>query len=203
MHHQTWGVCLLLPRRVRLLRLHGDRESPQCRDMLNLTGLASVLPDPPAPFTGRLRLVVAACLARFTGISRNRTGSGLRCYLSWCAGHGLDPLAAQRPHLELYIRPVREIRRFRPSAVSRGFPVTAGFYRACVLDSVWEHSPAGHVRGPRVPAGSPTLGSRTCSPGPCSPRPGEPGNPYGFALPAMPGLRIFEAAGADTAGLGD
>jgi hypothetical protein len=117
--------------------------------MLNLTDLASVPSDPPAPFTGRLRLAVAACLARFTGISRNRTGSGLRCYLSWCAGHGLDPLAAQRPHLELCIRPLQEVRRFRPSAVSRRFPVTAGFCRACVLDSVWEHSPAGHVRRPR------------------------------------------------------
>jgi hypothetical protein len=44
--------------------------------MLNLTDLASVPSDPPAPFTGRLRLAVAAYLARFTGISRNRTGSG-------------------------------------------------------------------------------------------------------------------------------
>ena len=77
--------------------------------------LALVPSDPPAPFNGRLRLAVAACLARFTGISRNRTGSGLRCYLSWCAGHGLDPLAAQRPHLELYIDagdpPVLALRR--------------------------------------------------------------------------------------------
>jgi hypothetical protein len=53
---------------------------------------------------------------------------------------------------------MQEIRRFRPSAVSRRFSVTAGFCRTCVLDSVLEHSPAGHVRLPRVPAGSPALG---------------------------------------------
>jgi hypothetical protein len=50
--------------------------------MLNLTDLASVPSDPPAPFTGRLRLALAACLARFTGISRDRKESDLRCYLS-------------------------------------------------------------------------------------------------------------------------
>jgi integrase/recombinase XerD len=101
---------------------------------------------------------VAAYLARFTGISRNRTESDLRCYLAWCAERGLDPLAAQRPHLELYIRWMQEIRRFKPSTVSRRFSVTAGFYRTCVLDSMLEHSPAEHVRRPPVPAESPTLG---------------------------------------------
>ena len=40
----------------------------------------------------------------FKGPSREHSESDLRCYLSWCAERGLDPLAAQRPHLELYIR---------------------------------------------------------------------------------------------------
>jgi hypothetical protein len=82
--------------------------------MMTFTGLASAPSDLPAPFTDRLRLAVAAYLARFTGSSREHTESDLRCYLTWCAGRGLDPLAAQRPHLELYIRWMQEIRRFRP-----------------------------------------------------------------------------------------
>ena len=45
-----------------------------------------------------------------------------------------------------------EIRRFRPSTVSRRFFVTAGFYRACVLDGVLERSPAEHVRSPLGPS---------------------------------------------------
>jgi integrase/recombinase XerD len=91
------------------------------------------------PFTDQLRLAVAAYLARFTGSSREHTESDPRCFLSWCAERGLDPLAARRPHLELYIRWMQEIRRFKPSTVSRRFSVTAGFYRTCVIDGVLEH----------------------------------------------------------------
>ena len=126
--------------------------------MKNFTDLASVPSHPLAPFTDRLRLAVAAYLARFKGTSREHTESDLRCYLSWCAEHGLDPLTAQRPHLELYIRWMQEIRRFKPSTVSRRFSVTAGFYRTCVIDGLMPHSPAEHVRRPAVPAESPTLG---------------------------------------------
>jgi integrase/recombinase XerD len=113
--------------------------------MMTFTELASVASDPAVPFTDRLRLAVAAYLACFTGTSREHTKFDLRCYLAWCAGRGLDPLAAQRPHLELYIRWMQEIRRFKPSTVSRRFSVTAGFYRTCVLDGVMQHSPAEHV----------------------------------------------------------
>jgi integrase len=94
----------LTPRRVRLRQLHGDREPPHCQGMMNFTDLPSVPSHPLAPFTDRLRLAVAAYLARFKGTSRTRTESDLRCYLVWCAERSLDPLAAQRPHLELYIR---------------------------------------------------------------------------------------------------
>jgi integrase len=111
--------------------------------------------------TDPLRLAVAAYLARFKGASRDHTESDLRCYLAWCAEHGLDPLAARcrrRPHLELYIRWMQEIRRFKPSTVARRFSVVAGFYRTCVIDGLLEHSPAEHVRRPSVPPESPTLG---------------------------------------------
>lgn len=70
--------------------------------MMTFSDLASVPSDPPAPFTDRLRLAVAAYLARFKGSSREHTESDLRCYLTWCAEHGLDPLAAQRAHLDLF-----------------------------------------------------------------------------------------------------
>ena len=53
---------------------------------------------------------------------------------------------------------MREIRRFKPSTVSRRFSVAAGFYRTCVIDGILEHSPTEHVRRPAVPAESPTLG---------------------------------------------
>jgi integrase/recombinase XerD len=118
----------------------------------------------------------------------------------------LDPLAAQRPHLELYIRSMQEIRRFKPSTVSRRFSVAAGFYRTCVLDSVLEHSPAEHVRRPAVPAESPTLGFTHLQFEALLTAARQSANPCDFALVAMLGLlglRIFEATSADIADLGE
>ena len=174
--------------------------------MTNFTDLASVPSDRPAPFTDHLRLAVAAYLARFKGSSREHTESDLRCYLTWCAGRGLDPLAARRPHLELYIRWMQEIRRFKPSTVSRRFSVTAGFYRTCVIDGLLEHSPAEHVRRPTVPAESPTLGFTHLQFEALLTAARESSHPCDFALVAMLGLlglRIFEATGADIADLGE
>jgi integrase/recombinase XerD len=85
--------------------------------MTTFTQLTFTSSDP--LFTDRLRLAVAAYLARFKDSSREHTESDLCCYLSWCAEYGLDPLAARRPHLKLYIRWMQEIRRYKPSTVSR------------------------------------------------------------------------------------
>ena len=105
-----------------------------------------------------LRLAIAAYLARFKGQSRVHTESDLRGYLRWCEERQLDPFAAKRPHIELYLRWLQEVRGHRPSTVSRRLSVVAGFYRTCVIDGVLEHSPAEYVRRPNVPAESPTLG---------------------------------------------
>ncbi len=174
--------------------------------MTNFTELPPVLSVHPVPSTDQLRLAVAAYLARFTGSSRYHTESDLRCYLAWCAERGLDPLAAHRPHLELYIRWMQEIRRLKPSTVSRRFSVTAGFYRTCVIDGLLEHSPAEHVRRPSVPPESPTLGFTHLQFEALLTAARQSANPCDFALVAMLGLlglRIFEATGADIADLGE
>jgi hypothetical protein len=139
---------------------------------MTFSDLASVPPDPPAPFTDGPRLAVAAYLARFKGSSREHTESDLRCYLAWCAERGLDPLAAQRPHLELYIRWMQEVRRFRPSTVSRRFSVAAGFYRTCVLDGIFRIRPRSMCAALRYRPNRRRWGSRTCSSRRCSPPPG-------------------------------
>jgi integrase/recombinase XerD len=174
--------------------------------MMNFPDLASFPSDRPAPFTDQLRLAVAAYLARFKGSSREHTESDLRCYLAWCAERSLDPLAARRPHLELYIRWMQEVRRFKPSTVSRRFSVAAGFYRTCVIDGLLEHSPAEHVRRPSVPPESPTLGFTHLQFEALLTAARDSAKPCDFALVAMLGLlglRIFEATGTDIADLGE
>jgi integrase/recombinase XerD len=159
-----------------------------------------------APSADPVRLAASAYLARFTGSSREHTESDLRCYLRWCAGRDLDPLAARRPDLEQYIRWMQETCRFKPSTISRRFSVATGFYRTCVIDGVLEHSPAEHVRRPNVPAESPTLGFTHLQFEALLTAARESASDYDFALVAMLGLlglRIFEATGADIADLGE
>src|SRR5215472_10748941 len=178
----------------------------QCLGMMELTELPSAPPNHLVPFTDQLRLAVAAYLARFKCSSRSHTDSDLRCYLAWCAERSLDPLVARRPHLELYIRWMQEIRRFKPSTVSRRFSVVTGFYRTCVIDGLLEHSPAEHVRRPAVPPESPTLGFTHLQFEALLTAARDSSNPCDFALVAMLGLlglRIFEATGADISDLCD
>jgi integrase/recombinase XerD len=101
---------------------------------------------------------------------------------------------------------MREIRRFKPSTVSRRFSVVAGFYRTCVIDGLLQHSPAEHVRRPAVPAESSTLGFTHLQFEALLTAARESPNLYDFALMAMLGLlglRIFEATGANIADLGE
>jgi hypothetical protein len=77
-------------RQVRAGQLYDDRAPLQRQGMTTFTRPTPAPSDPPEPFTGRLRLAVAAYLARFKGSSREHTESDLRCYLSWCAERSLD-----------------------------------------------------------------------------------------------------------------
>ena len=108
--------------------------------MTSFTDLASVPGNSPEPFDDRLRLAVAAYLARFKGSSFEHTASDLRCYLAWCVTRGLDPLGAKRPHLELYIRWMHEVphRPARPRA-SHGAPARSLAPRTRMDDPVHRH----------------------------------------------------------------
>jgi site-specific recombinase XerD len=144
-------------------------------------------------------------LGRYAGLSRAHTASDLRGFLVWCADRGLDPLAARRPQLELFVRWMQETRRLKPSTVSRRTSVVAGFYRTCVIDGVVEHSLAEHLRRPRVPPESPTLGLTHVQFETLLTAARDSANVNDFALVAMLGLlglRVFEACGSGVADLG-
>jgi integrase/recombinase XerD len=153
-----------------------------------------------------LRLATAAYLGRFTGSSRMHTESDLRLFFAWCADQHLAPLAARRAQIERYVRWMQEVRRFKPSTVSRRMAVVTGFYRTCVIDAVLEHSPADYVRRPVVPPESPTLGLSHLQFEALLTAARESANMFDFALVAMLGLlglRIFEACGADITDVGE
>jgi len=166
-------------------------------------GTVEPLPDRSAEL---LRVAVAAHLGRYSGQSRVHTESDLRVFLSWCAHHDIDPLAARRADVDLFVRWLQDERQFKPSTVSRRLSVVTCFYRTCVIDTVLDASPAAYGRKPHVPAESPTLGlshlqfeamlvaARTSA------------SQCDFALVAMLGLlglRIFEACGSNIGDLGE
>ena len=114
-----------------------------------------------------LSLAAVVHLSRDRGGSRQHTESDLRVFFTWYQDRPLPPLSTQRNDLELYVRWLQDVRRYKPSSVSRRLSVVAGFYRTCVIDGVLEHSPADDVRRPTVPPASRTLGlthrsSRRC-----------------------------------------
>jgi integrase/recombinase XerD len=78
-----------------------DGRRAQCQSMMHYNELVPAQASALVPLADRLRLAVAAYLARFKGTSRDHTDSDLRCYLAWCAERDLDPFLARRPHLEL------------------------------------------------------------------------------------------------------
>ena len=172
-----------------------------------MTTFTQLLPaGGPAALIDPLRLAAAAYLARFTGLSRTHAESDLRVYVAWCAERGVDPLAAGRAQVELYVRWMQEVRRFKPSTVSRRMTVVVGFYRTCVIDGVLAHSPAEYVRRPAVPADSPTLGLTHLQFEALLATARDSANPNDFALVCLLGLlglRIFEACGAVIAHLGE
>jgi integrase/recombinase XerD len=162
--------------------------------------------DATAAGSGELGLAAVAHLSRYRGVSREHTESDLRVFFGWCHERHLAPLSAQCNDLELYTRWMLDVRRFKPSTVSRRLSLVAGFYRTCVIDGVLGHSPAEYVRRPKVPPESPTLSlthlqfEALLTAARVSP------NTFDFALVCMLGLlglRSFETVGADIEDLGE
>ncbi len=76
-----------------------------------------------------LGLAAVAHLSRYRGTSREHTKADLQVFFNWCQDRQVPPLTAQRNDLELYLRWLQDVRRFKPSTVSRRLCVVAGFYR--------------------------------------------------------------------------
>jgi site-specific recombinase XerD len=98
-------------------------------------------------FTTAERL--AGFLAGYTGLTRQAYELDLRPFASWCALHHLHLFGARRPDIECFARELEARGRAR-ATVTRRLCTIAGFYKYAVEEELLEHSPAAHVRRPRL-----------------------------------------------------
>jgi site-specific recombinase XerD len=74
----------------------------------------------------------------------------LRLWLDWCERHHREPLIqVRRPHVELSARDL-EARGLSPATIALKLLVLTRFFRYCVEEQLLEHSPAVHVRHPKI-----------------------------------------------------
>ena len=100
-----------------------------------------------------------AFIASYASVATRRTyTTQLRLWMAWCAKHHLDALAdVRRPHVELYAREL-EGRGLAAATIALKLVVLAGFYHYCVEEQLLGHSPAVHVRRPKVSQTSTRIG---------------------------------------------
>jgi len=153
-------------------------------------------PAPVGPSVGTLK---AAFLLAYEGATRAAYGRDLDAWFSWCAAHDLDPLAAQRAHVDAYARTLAEVDGRSPATVARHLSTLSGFYKYAVGEDVVARNPVANVRRPKV-------GTDTVSTGldrdelAALIRVAETDSPRSLALVlllGLNGLRISEALGAD------
>lgn len=154
----------------------------------------------PARAASAARWAAVAFVASYSSPgTRQAYSTQLRLWFDWCDRHGLEPLTdVRRPHVELYAREL-ETRGLAPATVALKLVVITGWYRYCVEERLVEHSPAVHVRRPKVSQESTRLGLDRTELGAFLVQAGlSGGNDHVLAcLLALNALRVSEACGAD------
>jgi integrase/recombinase XerD len=94
-------------------------------------------------------LATAGFLARYREPTVSAYRNDLRCYWAWSAQHQLQPLQAQRAHLELYLRDLQD-KGYAPATIGRRLSTVAGLFRYAVIDEVVAKNPTLAVSRPKV-----------------------------------------------------
>jgi len=163
---------------------------------------AALVPTTPV-FTNAERLALAGFLAGYSGLTRQAYELDLRQFAGWCQHHQLRLFQARRADIECFARDLEARGRAR-ATVTRRLCTIAGFYRYAVEEELLDHSPAAHVRRPRLDYESHAtgldrneLGALLVAAGL-----GPPAEHALVSLLALNGLRVSEATGADIEALG-
>jgi site-specific recombinase XerD len=98
---------------------------------------------------GLTEYALSSFLARYRGATLRAYQQDLLAFVRWCSARQLQPLAVERPHLELYLRWM-ENQGLAPATISRPFGTVAGFFKYAVLDGHLTANPALAVSRPRV-----------------------------------------------------
>ena len=123
------------------------------------TALATIQPA----FTDPERLA----LAGYRGLTREAYTLDLRQFTTWCRARSLPLFAVRRADIEGFARDLEARGRAR-ATVTRRLCTIAGFYKYAVEEELLEHSPAAHVRRPRLDYESHATALDATSSAPCS-----------------------------------
>jgi site-specific recombinase XerD len=145
----------------------------------------------------------AGFLAGYSGRTREAYTLDLRMFYRWCEEHHLGLFDLTRTHIQLYARELEDLGR-KPATIGRRLSTITSFYRYASEKGVIEHSPAVHIRRPRLDYESHAvgldrneLGAFLVAAGLSSPR-----DHALCSLLALNGLRISEALNAEIEQLG-
>ena len=116
--------------------------------MTTTTTSAALVPAGPV-FSEPERLALAGFLAGYSGLTREAYALDLRQFAAWCARHQMQLFGVRRADIECFGRDLEAAGRAR-ATVTRRLCTIAGFYKYAVEEELLDHSPAVHVRWPRL-----------------------------------------------------
>ena len=119
------------------------RDGSARRELSTIPSIALVTVQP--AFTDAERLA----LAGFRGLTRKAYTPDLRQFTGWCHARSLPLFSVRRADIETYARELEARGRAR-ATVTRGLCTIAGFYKYAIEEELLDHSPAAHVRRPRL-----------------------------------------------------
>jgi integrase/recombinase XerD len=149
------------------------------------------------------KLALSGFLGGYRGLTRQAYDLDLRQFAAFCNRRQLGMFAVRRVDIEAYGRELEAQGKAR-ATVARRLCTVAGFYRYAEEEGLIAHSPAVHVRRPRLDYESHAVGLDRNEVGALLVAAGlGPAQEHALiSLLALNGLRISEALGADIESLG-